>query len=90
MNLIGEMEISATKLCLLKTSPSRYSDTFLRRQDPEQSPGILHACVRDFIDEQRIGSKLQVEVGSGTEFQGEDSLQPQYPVAFRKSFSLLD
>ena len=90
MNLIGEMEISATKLCLLKTSLSRYSDACLRRQDPEQSPGILHACVRDFIDEQRTGSKLRVEVGSGTEFQGEDSLQPQYPIVFRKSFNLLD
>ena len=90
MNLIGEMEISAIKLCLLKTSLSRYSDAFLRRQDPEQSSGILHAYVRDFIDEQRTGSKLRVEVGSGTEFRGEDSLQPQYPIVFRKSSNLLD
>lgn len=61
MNLIGEMDVSATKLCQVETSSSRYSDAFLIRQDPEQSSGILHAYVRGFIDEQRAWYKLQVE-----------------------------
>ena len=62
MNLIGEMDFSATKLCLVETSFSRYSDAFLGRQDPEQSSGRLRACVQCFMDEQRAGYKLQVEV----------------------------